>query len=275
MTWRVVVSTVAFLIMMVLFGFVLITESGRMSSFTLAYDARQVETGAALFQNLCTPCHGVQGKGIEGVAPAINAADLFDGSRLDSIGWTGTTADYLRLTISAGRPVPSAGTTYPQRMPTWGDEYGGPLRKDQVNSLVSFIMNWEKTALAEANATPAPVVIGFGTDITPAQPAGDAIKGATLATAKGCAGCHITAAVGPAWLASSEQPGIGTRAATRYTESAYTGKATSAEQYLVESIVQPGAHVAAGFNNIMPATFGQSLAAQDVADLVAYMQTLK
>src|SRR3990172_9907538 len=129
MTWRVVVGTASFVLMMILTGYVLLTEQSRMASFTRAYDSRQVEVGAALFQNNCASCHGVDGKGIDGVAPALNAADLFDGSRLAAVGFPGTTADYLRGTIASGRPVPSAGTNYPNRMPTWSDKFGGPMRE--------------------------------------------------------------------------------------------------------------------------------------------------
>ncbi|MBI4770966.1 MAG: c-type cytochrome [Chloroflexi bacterium] len=141
---------------------------------------------------------------------------------------------------------------------------------------MTFIVNWKTTALAEAAAPPTPAVEGFGTDITRALPAGDAKKGEVLATEKGCVGCHITAPVGPAWLAAGAAPGIGTRAQTSFSAGDYTGKATSAEQYLVEAIVQPNAFVAPGFNpGIMTQTFGQSLSTQDVADLVAYLLTLK
>ncbi len=122
-------------------------EQNRMTEFTRAYEARAIEAGATLFEDSCRPCHGPQGQGIEGVAPAINAADLFDGSRLAKIGYGGTLPDYVRGVIAAGRPVPSVGTTYPQRMPTWGAAFGGPLRDDQVDALTAFILNWQDRAL--------------------------------------------------------------------------------------------------------------------------------
>ena len=280
MTWRVVVGTVSFVLMMILTGYVLLTEQSRMASFTRAYESRQIETGAALFKNSCESCHGVDGRGIDGVAPALNAADLFDGSRLKAVGWGGTTADYVRATVSSGRPVPSAGTNYPNRMPTWSDKFGGPMREDQINSLVAFIMNWQTTALAAAQNPPTPAVPGFGEDITAALPAGDAKNGEALATSKGCVGCHVTSTVGPAWL---EDPQIGARAETRFTQDGYTGGAASAEQYTVESIVQPSAYLVPGETylnagtgqSLMPATYGDSLSAQDVADLVAYLLSLK
>jgi mono/diheme cytochrome c family protein len=255
------------------------SEPPRMEMFKASNQARAVETGASLFENNCRPCHGPQGKGIEGVAPAINAADLYDGSRLAAVGWSGTTEDYVRNVIAAGRPVPSAGANYPQRMPTWSDRYGGPLRDDQVDSLVAFIMNWEDRALAEGGAVAPPAIVdsAVGTDIAVALPEGDAARGQQLAEGGlGCSGCHVLADVGPGWMAAGGQPGIGTRAETRVAQDDYTGQATDAQQYLVESVVRTNAFVVEGFQpNIMPQNYGERLTAQDLADLIAYMSSLR
>ena len=172
--------------------------------------------------------------------------DLFDGSRLAAVSFSGTLPDYVRGVISAGRPVPSAGTSYPQRMPTWGQAYGGPLRSDQVDALVAYILNWKDRALAGGGAPPTPSGPVVGTDITASLPQGDAQRGKALAeSGLGCSGCHILAAVGPAWIGTGGEPGIGTRAEQRFQAAGYSGKATSAEQYLFELIVAPNAFVEA------------------------------
>jgi mono/diheme cytochrome c family protein len=159
-------------------------------------------------------------------------------------------------------------------MPAWADRYGGPLRDDQIRDLSAFIMNWEATApVREGSSTLAGPPVG--TDILQELPAGDAANGEALATSKGCTGCHISTNTGPAWLASAGQPGIGDRAATGFTQAGYTGDATSAEQYLLESIINPKAFLVSGFQPIMPANYGESLTAQDTADLIAYMLSIK
>jgi len=250
-------------------------EQNRMTEFTRAYEARAIEAGATLFEDSCRPCHGPQGQGIEGVAPAINAADLFDGSRLAKVGYGGTLPDYVRGVIAAGRPVPSVGTTYPQRMPTWGAAYGGPLRDDQVDALTAFILNWQDRALG----TGAPVPTGptVGADITVALPDGDVARGKSLSEGVlGCASCHVLTAVGPKWPADAGEPGIGSRAETRFQVSGYSGQATSAEQYLFESVVMTNAYVVEGFQpNLMPQNYAERLSAQDMADLLAYMLSLR
>ena len=58
---------------------------------------------------------------------------------------------------------------------------------------------------------------------------------------------------GPAWMASGDTPGIGTRRRA-YLQPDYTGTATSPEQYLFESIA-PDVHLVEGYQPIMPKTF--------------------
>jgi hypothetical protein len=85
----------------------------------------------------------------------------------------------------------------------------------------------------------------------------------------------VSTNTGPAWLPSGGQPGIGDRAAARITEAGYEGQATTAEQYLLESIVNPSAYLVTGFQPVMPANYGQTLTAQETADLIAYMLSIK
>jgi hypothetical protein len=72
------------------------------------------------------------------------------------------------------------------------------------------------------------------------------------------------------------EPGIGERAESRFQASGYAGTATSAEQYLFESIVLPNAHLIEGFQaNLMPQNYADRLSAQDASDLIAYMLSLR
>lgn len=291
MTWRVIVGTLSMVITMILLGYVAVTEQDRMQNFAIAYDARQVETGAALFESNCAICHGAQGEGT-GLGPALNTPDLLVGDpppRLAEVGWTGTLEDFVQTTIAGGRPRPSAQfAQYPERMPTWSQEFGGPLRPDQVEALTDFVLNW---APGFANATPQPTeaVEGVGTDITVELPAGDASSGEQLATSLGCAACHIStggaATLGPDWMATGDPngQGIGTRAEERIEAADYEGAATSGDQYLFESIVLPDAYIVPGSGtyvdaqgrSIMPDDYGTRMSAQMMADVIAYLQSLE
>ncbi len=252
-------------------------ENARMARYATEQQARDIEVGAALFDANCSGCHGKQGEGTPGLCPPLNDKNFFV-NRLKEVGWSGSLDDYIVATASAGRLVSTRPDKYAGQgtpaMPSFSDEFGGPLRVDQIRSIATFIMNWQSTAPDRSIAT-APAGPPVGKDITISLPAGDATRGQGIANAQGCVACHVTTTTGPAWNASGGQPGIGTRATTRFGESDYTGKATSAEQYLFESIVDPTAFVVQGFQPVMPQDYGTKLTAQDVADLIAYLLTLK
>ena len=99
-----------------------------------------------------------------------------------------------------------------------------------------------------------------------ALPPGDAARGQQLFSAGlPCHVCHQDQPIGPKFPGD---PPLAIRAATR--RPGY-----SAALYLYESIVNPGAFVVAGFEDgLMPKDFGHQLSPQQLADLLAYLQTL-
>jgi nitric oxide reductase subunit C len=100
------------------------------------------------------------------------------------------------------------------------------------------------------------------------------------ATPPGCAACHSIAAgvniVGPTLA------GIASTADGRVKAADYRGQAKDGAAYIRESIVDPNAHVltgsptyAAGGRSLMPSDYGQSLKAEQVDQIVAYLLSLK
>ena len=86
---------------------------------------------------------------------------------------------------------------------------------------------------------------------------GDAAAGKEVFMSSGCGGCHT---YGPAGTSATIGPDL---------DTALQGKDAS---FVLESIVDPNKEVTQGFQpNIMPATFGQSLSDQQLADLVAFL----
>lgn len=93
----------------------------------------------------------------------------------------------------------------------------------------------------------------------------------------GCGGCHtikgvdnMVGAVGP------ELTHIGSVAAERIQDPNYTGSATTPEEYIRESILDPNAYVVEGFQpNIMPSTFSDTLTPEQIDALVQYLASLE
>jgi len=262
-------------VVMVVYG---LNEENRMEETRKAVQARSIEEGAALFEQQCSRCHGTQGTGIPGLCPPLNDRYFFD-QRLTDISWSSTLEDYIVATASSGRLTSTRPELYPGQgtpaMPSFSDQFGGPLRQDQIRNIAAFVMNWKPTAqLVEVPTAPSGPPVGA--DITKELPTGDPANGEALSLSLGCQACHVTTPTGPAWPPSGDQPGIGERAATRIAQPDYTGKAATPEQYLFESIAQPNAFIVSGFaEGVMPGNYAETLTDQDMADLIAYLLTVK
>lgn len=279
---KVVISTIAFMLTMIVFGYAALREPARMEQYTLALEGNEIEKGAALFHSNCATCHGEDGKAqacVDGEGNSIACAGLPlnnpqllcvnpDGSmplRLQQMSWKGTPLGYIQSTITVGRPV--------NGMPTWGSEYGGPLDPYQVGYIGKFITNWTAPGpeggicdLPTPTPVPWPVTVG---DLAEAV-TGDATAGKAVYDAR-CSSCHGdptqagSNAVGP-WSGAFKDV-----AATR--KDGYT-----AHDYVYESVMNPNAFIApdcpsgpCASPSGMPANFSQQLQLQDMADLLAYL----
>ena len=273
---KVVIGTVAFMLTMIIFGYAALREPARLAHFTGAAQGRSTETGAELFANNCSNCHGVNAKaeecydqgsgeliGCQGIP--LNNKALVCGDqpeRLDIMGWDGSKHDFVYTTISAGRGLV---------MPTWSATFGGPLRNDQVLNLVDFVLNFESDELCNAPDEPKFPWPETAEEFLAQFPDGDAARGEELYTITyGCSGCHgalddsAWAGTGP-WLGA-----IAENAPNRIPEY-------SLEQYIYESVLAPGAYVVDGYaDGLMPVNFAQRMGAteempQDLADIITYL----
>lgn len=348
---RIFVGIVAFLAIMVLVGWIAINEGARMAAFEAQFLARSIERGAAQFNSLCSECHGVDGRGVIGRAPALDSPYLFghdfladvnrqvaaltaeknaagttadriteidaelatldtqrtaiitslqpaidkgydpeNPSRLSDLGWTSSVHAFVTTTLISGRPVSAA--YWPQPMAAWSQTAGGPLRMDQIDDLVNFILNWDKGSqwtVEDINAInqfpivpvdPSTVVaaggdpvVGASTELSAimtglADVTGDPQAGQTLYNGPmACAGCHMVEAVAPL------EAGTWTRVTEiRINDPANSGQ--TGEEYLANSIIHPGAYVVSGYpDNVMPRNFGDRLTYQDLADLIAFLKS--
>lgn len=259
--------TVGIVILLLLAGifvlFVARGESARLPEKESDFSARAVENGALIFEANCVGCHGVQGKGIPGVAPALNTPEFFT-TRLQEVGYAGSLRSFVESTVNSGRPVGSG--QYSAKMATWGQDYGGPLRPDQVRDVASFVLNWEATAVGGEAQAAQPTPTPLPSDASPVD------IGKSVYAAAGCAGCH--GEPGGAGVVGPNLGGIATRAG-----STVPGK--SAEEYIRESIVNPSAYVAPECPSgpcaagLMPQTFGQTLSPAELDGLVQYLLTLE
>jgi len=100
---KIVLGTLALLATVALLVFQWWIEEPRMAAQTASWEGRTIENGAALYSANCASCHGPDGKGLPGVAPALQSRYFFT-NRLNDVGFTGTLEDYIAGTVAAGRP---------------------------------------------------------------------------------------------------------------------------------------------------------------------------
>jgi hypothetical protein len=158
-------------------------------------------------------------------------------------------------------------------MASWSQDFGGPLRPDQIEDLTQFILNYETEELCSAPLITydwPETYAGYKEEF----PDGDAAMGEELFLSYGCTGCHgnledeASATVGP-WLGDIEVVG-GTRV-----------DGLTADEYVYESILDSNAFIVpecptgpcAGPPSAMPDNFPLRMSEnpQDLRDLMAFL----
>ncbi|MBN1679702.1 MAG: c-type cytochrome [Anaerolineae bacterium] len=211
-----------------------------------------VAQGERIFLGVCAGCHAAQ----DGVGPALTGMAVRAATRVE-----GQSAEaYLHESIVDPGAVVVEG--YQNIMPkTYGDDYS----ETELNGLAAYILAEgggdemaEEPAEKEPTEEPAEEEPTEEPEAAEGGMPGDPAAGEAVFTGD-CAGCHkAEGGVGPAFT------GMGERAATRV-------EGQSAEAYLHESIVDPGAYVVEGYQNIMPLAYGDTYDEQQLADIIAYI----
>lgn len=278
MQTKIIIGTIAFMLTMIIFGFVALNEPARLEAFSSAYEGRSVENGAEIFANNCATCHGLDGQAtqcfdaagneIGCVGRPLNNAELLCGtkpSRLVAMDWGGAKYDFIEGTVAAGRPW--AG------MPTWGQQFGGPLQNNEVRDVTLFVLNWESETLCGGEAVEGPVWPSRVNEL----PAGDPENGADIYQVPyGCNACH--GVLEDENTANGPGPWLGSLAA----EAGDRIEGYTAADYVYESILLPNAHIAPECltggepgecpePSTMLANFGERMTEQDMADIIAYI----
>lgn len=159
------------------------------------------------------------------------------------------------------------------------------LAPEEITDVIAFLgwvgnidtNGWPPRPLLVSGATVRGIP-GVEPSITATDPVA---RGQALFEGAGaCSTCHTVA--GDTTLVGPPLAGIAARATERVATAGYGGKATDAAGYLRESILEPSAYLVPGDRfatptslSLMPATYHDQLTAEQVDDLVAYLQTLR
>jgi mono/diheme cytochrome c family protein len=198
----------------------------------------QVAAGAHTFvQFACVECHGPQGMG--GVDPAVPA--------LTTVGQTLTVAQLTHI-INHGLGA-SANPTQPY-MPVWGEV----ISKTQVSDLVAYIR-----AGLPAVADTQPVAVPQGQ--------GDPVAGSALYVRYGCINCHGPNGLGGVPNPLSPDKTIPPLSGQGFRHDFPTDQA-------IAGVIRSGSVIGKAPIVSMP-HWGGILSDQQIAQLIAYLKTLK
>lgn len=233
--------------------------------------------------------------------------DRYERGRLVELNWNGSLEALIYTTLISGRPT--SGSYWPQAMAAWSQDAGGPLRRDQIQNLTDYILNWdtgewtvEDTRLVQqyaripvdaasaSSSSAEPVCATSDCDDISAvvtdleallENMGEAPEGeAAMTVWDPIAGQAVYTGVEygcsgchvAAGGGSGPSPvGIYTRAEQYAAEN---DDIESARYYIVQAIIHPNDFLAPGYGgNIMPANFGDRMDAATLSNLVAYLES--
>ena len=211
---QLLIGLIVTLILLASFSFLMFGEDTRLVDATEHQQKESLLHGRELFVENCVACHGTRGEGL--VGPALNDKNLLEEAS-DGV---------LFASIQTGRP----NTT----MPAWGQAYGGALTDEDIHALVNFIRAFEP------NAPRVEVVESTNTlELYGVELAAQAFKKG------GCGACHaIPGVAGAAGTIGPDLSDIGDVATERIQSSDYISTATTATEYIQESILSPNIFVA-------------------------------
>ena len=200
--------------------------------------------------------------------------------------------DLTKITQLRGEAYLTQFLTEPSRF--YSEEEDGRLMpvpevsEEEIGQLIAFLewisnienFDWPpRTILVSGSALP-----GSYESEAPGRPASDDPvelgEQVFRSTPPGCFACHSVAP--GVTLAGPSLAGLGERARETMAAGAYTGSEESAEGYIRESILEPSAHLVEGpgtfivsGQSVMPGNYGETLTAEEIEHLVAYLSSLR
>ncbi len=241
------------------------TQFGELTNAHLITD--EVLAGKDVWHhNNCVNCHTLMGEG------AYYAPDL------------------TRITNHRGEAYLAAFMEDPSRFYSW-EEHGRvmptlQLSDEEIRNVIAFL-EWI-AAIENYDWPPRPILVTGGAVPYPGarEPAAASDEPVALGEAlfrsspPACFTCHSTSP--GVVLSGPPVAGIAGRAEELVASEKYTGSATTAEEYVRESILEPHAHITEGPDfyavndrSIMPDNYDETLTPDQIEHLVAYLMSLR
>ncbi|MDP1769720.1 MAG: hypothetical protein Q8L74_13095 [Nitrospirota bacterium] len=132
---------------------------------------------------------------------------------------------------------------------------------------------WALHAINSSSVTPVlvPSVAALVPDMVPLVTGDEPI--AEIFTKAGCAVCHTVPGISGADGREGPPLLLGATGPLRLADPSYRGRAQSVHQYVIESVIEPGVFVVAGYpDHTMPTWYGAKLSALALEKIASYLE---
>ena len=216
----------------------------------------------------CATCHTLDGsKSDHGYGgPSLLGIATRAGDRVAGL----SAEEYIRQSIVD--PAAYVTERYGSKMSNVAIQW---LTDGEIDDLVAFLLTQESTE----DIAPPPQgnpILGVEVDLDREIAEGDALRGKNAAVKYRCLGCHLeeNPEFGVPFTATEDLPNILLRGELRIADPAYKGQATNNLEYILESIFIPDVYILPGkFEEAMPDTFHMRITDQELANIMAWMET--
>lgn len=254
-------SLICVITTILLFSYLLITESEGLQSRADKWQGEQIEIGAALYGLHCKSCHGLRGEGVGQLGPSLSDKQFFE-NRLGEVGYQSTLGKYILATTEQGRMMGTrphyAGNGSSMVMPPWHQKFGGPLRSDELDSITTYILNWEATARGFVELVELELPKISSGDLKTIE------RGKNVFMAH-CKRCHVMPQIGDSQAFGPDLSGISSTAGSRRD-------GLDGEGYIRESVLIPAKFIVEGFEAAASEkSCGGVLTETELAALSAYL----
>ena len=262
---KIIAGILTMLALLALLIYTATAEWRRLPRRQLTIHARAIENGADLYETNCRNCHGARGEGVGQLGPNISDAAFFK-ERINAVGWVDSLETYVGSSIAHGRLMATrpkyAGNAATVVMSPWLDIYGGILRKDQVDDLTAFVMNWQATAAGEVTLKELEVP-----KVNLDDP--KMIEQGRQVFAGYCSKCHNVKGIEKASQTGPDLTAIHDQASARRPDM-------SADEYIRESVLIPAAYLTEGFDpKQLGYACGAVLSTRQLDQVVAFLMAPK
>lgn len=178
------------------------------------------------------------------------------------MGWSRGLETYLTSVIAIGRQESTRPDYYPGGVPLAMPGFADILSEAEIAALVAYLLAFEPEALGQLSPP-----VDLPSELQ-ARPQDQSLFGLVLFRRRGCISCHAVSGISSG-ISGPALDNLALRAANRI--SGY-----SAEAYIRQSILDPGAYVVPGFTaGVMPQSYQVALDPEELNALVAFLLTLK